>query len=68
MATPTEIPSLELGRLTITMFATEHGEQLVNVDVDTDEVPYITAHGMLAVARELLPYEYGYDELEDDDD
>ena len=68
MAAPIEAPSLELGRLTITMFANEHGEQLINVDVDTDEVPYITAHGMLAVAREMLPYEYGYEELEDEDD
>lgn len=45
----------------------EDGHQELNVTVDTEDVPYITAHGMLSMAAAMLPVAYRHaDEFDDD--
>lgn len=60
--------TIEVARIVIKLYVDEDGHQVVDLGVDAEAVPYVTAHGMLSLATELLPLEYGQysDEFDDD--
>lgn len=66
--------TIEVARIVIKLYVDGDGHQVVDLGVDTEAVPYVTAHGMLSLATELLPLEYDQygvvfdDDYEEEDD
>lgn len=61
-------PPLEIARITITMTIEEQGGQRVDVELDDEDVPYITALGMLSASREIVNDIYGIYRYTDGDE